>query len=66
MTKRVSEHADEIDKKEWDNLSDFLRFVYKGGKINESIVIITFFVVIERQITTEYCSGDDDSISSSC
>mmetsp|Transcript_3610 Transcript_3610/g.4762 ORF Transcript_3610/g.4762 Transcript_3610/m.4762 type:complete len:212 (-) Transcript_3610:141-776(-) len=31
IIKRVSENASEIDKKEWDNLSDFLRRLYKGG-----------------------------------
>ena len=32
MTTRVAEHADEIDKKEWGNLSDFNRILYKGGE----------------------------------
>jgi len=31
VTKRVSEHPEELDKKEWDNLSDFLRILYKGS-----------------------------------
>mmetsp|Transcript_14164 Transcript_14164/g.20227 ORF Transcript_14164/g.20227 Transcript_14164/m.20227 type:complete len:205 (+) Transcript_14164:95-709(+) len=31
VAKRVSENADSIDKKEWDNISDFLRILYKGG-----------------------------------
>ena len=32
VIKRVSENASEIDKKEWDNISDFLRIIYKGGE----------------------------------
>ncbi len=31
VTKRVSDTSSEIDKKEWDNLSDFMKKVYKGG-----------------------------------
>ncbi len=31
VIKRVSDNASEIDKKEWDNLSDFMKKVYKGG-----------------------------------
>lgn len=31
IIKRVTENESEIDKKEWDNLSDFLRRLYKGG-----------------------------------
>ena len=27
----MTENASGIDKKEWDNLSDFLRKLYKGG-----------------------------------
>ena len=27
----MTENASDIDKKEWDNLSDFLRKLYKGG-----------------------------------
>lgn len=43
VTKRVTEHADEIDKKEWDNLSDFLRFVYKGGEDMKGIAKSTIY-----------------------
>lgn len=31
VIKRVTEKADEIDKKEWDNLQEFLRILYKGS-----------------------------------
>jgi len=31
VIKRVAENADEIDKKEWDNIQEFLRIVYKGS-----------------------------------
>mmetsp|Transcript_22803 Transcript_22803/g.31912 ORF Transcript_22803/g.31912 Transcript_22803/m.31912 type:complete len:187 (-) Transcript_22803:472-1032(-) len=30
--KRVSEHADEIDEKEWDNIGGFLRKLYSAGE----------------------------------
>uniref|UniRef100_A0A6U0TBK4 Uncharacterized protein n=1 Tax=Eucampia antarctica TaxID=49252 RepID=A0A6U0TBK4_9STRA len=32
VTKRVAENTDELDKKEWDNLSDFIRVLYKSGE----------------------------------
>mmetsp|Transcript_28261 Transcript_28261/g.43299 ORF Transcript_28261/g.43299 Transcript_28261/m.43299 type:complete len:193 (-) Transcript_28261:65-643(-) len=32
VVKRLNNNADEIDKKEWDNLSDYLRRLYKGGE----------------------------------
>merc|ERR1711957_591180 len=31
VIKRVTENADEIDKKEWDNIQEFLRILYKGS-----------------------------------
>ena len=34
---RVSEHADQIDKKEWDNLQEFLRILYKASDDMKSI-----------------------------
>lgn len=32
VTKRVAENPGDIDKKEWDNLSDFIRVLYKSGE----------------------------------
>ena len=32
VTKRVTTHADEIDKKEWDGIDNFLRTVYSAGE----------------------------------
>lgn len=32
VAKRVAEHSDEIDKKEWDKIDDFLRSVYSAGE----------------------------------
>lgn len=37
VIKRVAEKADEIDKKEWDNLQEFLRILYKGSDDMKSI-----------------------------
>jgi len=38
---RVTEHADEIDKKEWDNLQEFLRILYKGSEDMKSITKVS-------------------------
>jgi len=40
---RVTEHPDELDKKEWDNLSDFLRILYKGSEDMKSIAKSTIY-----------------------
>jgi len=37
VNKRLAENAEKIDKNEWDNLSDFMRLVYRCGEDMKAI-----------------------------
>lgn len=43
VIKRVTEKADEIDKKEWDNLQEFLRILYKGSDDMKAITKVSVY-----------------------
>jgi hypothetical protein len=54
IEKRVKDSASEIDAKEWDNISQFLRQVYQGNSIDRRGC--RFFVFLERSPATNVSS----------